>query len=299
MRKQKTSKAVSGSSRKSQAEPGESSVESLARTLWDGMYDRYHKVKDDMKAATDYIQAMFPGAENIRPYVKCSYFDYDGGRYFVRPEYSLDEKGKVQYAKITVHDCDCKLEPVTVDRDTRNVKGTLEKFFKKANPAGNSRKSSGKPRKPSVDSLARTLWDGMADSDGKVADDMDAAIAYLSAMFPKVNATVESPDSFYFDYDGVEYLVVLDYSRDENLLLHGGKLTVRDREGRMEPVFIDRKTADAKGTLEKFFKNAKLRTGNPEPSLMDRLARLNAAAKTINDEIGEIYRLIRETPRKP
>lgn len=179
MRKQKTSKAISGSSRKSQAEPGESSVDTLARTLWDGMYDKDRTIEDDTDAAVDYIRAMFPEAEAFREEADCYYFEYDGGKYFIKPEYSIDATGKIRYGKIVVRDYDSKMKPVTIDRDTRNVKGTLEKFFKKAKPAGNSKHSPA------------------------------------------------------------------------------------------------------------------------EPSLMDRLARLDAAAKTINDEIGEIRRILTENPRKP
>jgi len=153
MKKQKTSKAVSGRRSKSPAEPVDPAVDSLAKNLWDGMYDKDRTIEDDTDAAVDYIRAMFPEAEAFREEADCYYFEYDGGRYFVRPEYSLDEKGKVQYAKIIVREYDCKLEPVSVDRDTRNVKGTLEKFFKKANPAGNSKDS---PAEPSLmDRLAR------------------------------------------------------------------------------------------------------------------------------------------------
>jgi hypothetical protein len=134
----------------SPAEPGESSVDTLARTLWDGMYDKDRTIEDDTDAAVDYIRAMFPEAEAFREEADCYYFDYDGGKYFIKPEYSIDASGKIYYGKIVVSDYDGKLEPVTIDRDTDDVKGTIEKFFKKAKSAGDSPDSPDSPGEPSL-----------------------------------------------------------------------------------------------------------------------------------------------------
>jgi hypothetical protein len=259
------------SSLESPAGPGESSVDSLARTLWDGMYDKYRTIEDDTDAAVDYIRAMFPEAEAFREDADCYYFDYDGGKYFIKLEYSIDATGKIRYGKIVVRDYDNKMKPVNIDRDTVDVKGTLEKFFKKAKPAGDSKTPAGDSKTPAgdsktpagdskdsdVDSLAKTLWDGMADPDCKAGYDMDAATDYLRAMFPEVEIISEQLESFYFDYDGVKYGITLKYDRDENNQLHGGKIIVSDYDDTMEPVTIDRDTDDVKGTLEKFFKKAK------------------------------------------
>ena len=154
----------------------------------------------------------------------------------------------------------------------------------------------------SVESLADNLWDGMACPEGFVGDDMDAAIAYLSAMFPEAKATIESPDSFYFDYDGVEYLITLKYDdADKNNQLRGWIIIASNYDDTIEPVTIDRHTPDVKGTLEKFFKKAKPAGDSPdspdslaEPSLMDRLDRLDAAVKTLNAEIRKIKKNIKK-----
>jgi hypothetical protein len=159
--------------------------------------------------------------------------------------------------------------------------------------------SPAEPRESSVDSLARTLWDGMADGDCEVIDDRDAAIAYLCAMFPGAKATIISLEScFYFDYDGMEYGVTLDYDRDENNELRGEKIIVSDCNDKMKPVTIDRDTSDVKGTLEKFFKKAKSAGDSPdspdEPSLTDRVAKLEAIVKTLNAEIRKIKKIIKK-----
>jgi hypothetical protein len=289
MRKQKTSKAVSGRRRKSQAEPRESSVDSLARTLWDGMADGDCEAIDDRDAAIAYLCAMFPGAKaTIISLESCFYFDYDGMEYGVTLDYDRDENNELRGEKIIVSDCNDKMKPVTIDRDTRDVKGTLEKFFEKAKSAWVFKNSD-------VDSLARALWDGMYDRYRKVKDDMKAATDYIQAMFPGAENIRHDVECSYFDYDGGKYFVRPEYSLDEKDKVIYGKITVRDYDCKLEPVFIDSETADVKGTLEKFFKKAKI----TEPSLMDRLARLDAAAKAINYEIGEIRRILKENPRKP
>jgi hypothetical protein len=130
-----------------------------------------------------------------------------------------------------------------------------------ANSEFGSLESPAEPRDPAVDSLASTLWEGMTDPDREVHVDRDAAIAYFRAMFPGAETSVNGADRFYFDYCGVKYTMVLDYDRDENDELHGGKIIAYDHKN--VPITIDCLTRDVKGTLEKFFKKAKSTGDSP------------------------------------
>ena len=265
---------------KSAGDSPDSDVESLARTLWDGMYDRSSKLDDDLKAATDYIRAMFPGAENIRYTFGLSYFDYDGGKYFIRPEYSLDEKGKVQYAKIIVREYDCKLEPVSVDRDTRDVKGTLEKFFKKAKSAGNS--------KDSTDSHAANLWESMADPDSDECADTNAALVYLESVLPQADIRKTGWALIQLEYKGMEYSVSLHYfhgDEDDSYILFFNK------QSGSADLRIYRDTENPDEQIRKLFESP---DSPAEPSLTDRVTKLEAVVKTLNSEIRKIKKIIKK-----
>ena len=258
----------------------DSDVESLARTLWDGMYDRSSKLDDDLKAATDYIRAMFPGAENIRYTFGLSYFDYDGGKYFIRPEYSLDEKGKVQYAKIIVREYDCKLEPVSVDRDTRDVKGTLEKFFKKAKSAGDSQDST--------DSHAANLWESMADPDSDECADTNAALVYLESVLPQADIRKTGWALIQLEYEGMEYSVSLHYfhgDEDDSYILFFNK------QSGSADLRIYRDTENPDEQIRKLFESP---DSPAEPSLTDRVTKLEAVVKTLNAEIRKIKKIIKK-----
>ena len=264
----------------SPAESGESAVDSLARALWDGMYDRSRKLDDDLKAATDYIRAMFPGAENIRYTYGLSYFDYDGGKYFIRPEYSLDEKGKVQYAKIIVREYDCKLEPVSVDRDTSDVKGTLEKFFKKAKSAGDSQDST--------DSHAANLWESMADPDSDECADTNAVLVYLESVLPQADIRKTGWALIQLEYKGMEYSVSLHYfhgDEDDSYILFFNK------QSGSADLRIYRDTENPDEQIRKLFESP---DSPAEPSLTDRVAKLEAVVKTLNAEIRKIKKIIKK-----
>ena len=172
--------------------PADSAVDSLARTLWAGMYDSHHKVTDDRDAAIAYIRAMFPGVDNIWPGDARAYFDYDGVKYFIMPEYSLDENENVQYGKITVRDYDGTWEYITIDRDTRDVKGTLEKFFKKAKSAVDSPDSRDSPDSPVEPSLEDRVAKSAGDSpDSPVEPSLEDRVAKLEAVVKTLNDEIK------------------------------------------------------------------------------------------------------------
>jgi hypothetical protein len=81
--------------------------------------------------------------------------------YGVTLDYDRDENNELRGEKIIVSDCNDKMKPVTIDRDTRDVKGTLEKFFKKAKSAGDSPDSPDEPsltdRVAKLEAIVKTL----------------------------------------------------------------------------------------------------------------------------------------------
>lgn len=266
----------------SPAEPGEPAVESLASKLWESMDDLDIDECDDTDKAVAYLKSVLPRADIGKTGSTFIQLVYMGMEYRVTLYY-LPGGGELQF-----YNRQSDIVDLEINRDTENPDSLVRMLFDDSPYS-------------EAESLARTLWDGMADPEREVHDDRDAAIACLRAMFPDAEVTVAGADSFYLDCDGEEYYFLLDYDRDENNKLHGGKIIVRDYGNAPEPVTINGNTRDVKGTLEKFFKKAKSAGNSPdspdspaEPSLMDRLAKLDAEIKKINAEIKEIKATIKK-----